>query len=158
MDRGHLAEGQKAQISVIAIPEKMFAGHIKSIGGTTGVPWDRHFDCSIAIDNPSPELRPGMSANVIITTETMRNVLWIPAQAVFESDGRSFVYLQSGSGFVPSDIKVVRRSESQVVITGLKEGELVEQGRFDELIQQGGLFAELNKQGQFAADAVEVES
>ncbi|HEV8042226.1 MAG TPA: HlyD family efflux transporter periplasmic adaptor subunit [Bryobacteraceae bacterium] len=125
LDRGHLAEGQKAGISVVAIPEKTFAGHIKNIGGTGGVPWDRHFDCSIAIDNPSPELRPGMSANVVITTETLRNVSWIPAQAVFESDGRSFVYLQSGAGFVPADIKVVRRSESQVVVTGLKDGAAV---------------------------------
>ena len=125
LDRGHLAEGQKAGISVVAIPEKTFAGHIKNIGGTGGVPWDRHFDCSIAIDNPSPELRPGMSARVVITTETLKNVLWIPAQAVFESDGRSFVYLQSGAGFVPADIKVVRRSESQVVVTGLKDGAAV---------------------------------
>jgi hypothetical protein len=125
LDRGHLAEGQKAAISVIALPEKTFAGHIKNIGGTAGSPWDRHFDCKITIDNPAPELRPGMSASIVITTETLRNVSWIPAQAVFESDGRSFVYVQSGTGFVPADIKVVRRSESQVVLTGLKDGALV---------------------------------
>ena len=124
LDRGHLAEGQKAAISVIALPEKTFAGHIKNIGGTAGSPWDRHFDCKITIDNPAPELRPGMSASIVITTETLRNVSWIPAQAVFESDGRSFVYVQSGTGFVPADIKVVRRSESQVVLTGLKDGAL----------------------------------
>ena len=125
LDRGHLAEGQKADISVIAIPERTFAGHIKIIGGTAGAPWDRHFDCKIVIENPSPELRPGMSAKVVLTTETLRNVSWIPAQAVFESDGRSFVYLQSGAAFVPADIKVVRRSESQVVLTGLKDGAVV---------------------------------
>jgi multidrug efflux pump subunit AcrA (membrane-fusion protein) len=125
LDRGHLAEGQNAEISVIALPEKTFGGHIKNIGGTAGSPWDRHFDCKIAIDNPAPELRPGMSARVVLTTETLRNVSWIPAQAVFESDGRSFVYLQSVTGFVPADIKVVRRSESQVVLTGLKDGAVV---------------------------------
>jgi hypothetical protein len=125
LDRGHLAEGQKADISVIAIPERTFAGHIKIIGGTAGAPWDRHFDCRIAIENPSPELRPGMSAKVVLTTETLRNVSWIPAQAVFESDGRSFVYLQSGAAFVPADIKVVRRSESQVVVEGLSQGQVV---------------------------------
>lgn len=126
LDRGHLAEGEKASITVIALPDRKYTGHIKNIGGTTGAPWDRHFDCRIALDNPSRELRPGMTAQIVITTETLRNVLWVPAQAVFESDGRAFVYSQSsGGGFVPSDIKVVRRSESQVVLTGLKENALV---------------------------------
>jgi len=125
LDRGHLAEGQKVEMTVVAVPEKSYSGRVKIIGGTTGSPWDRHFDCRIAIDNPSPELRPGMSANLVITTESLRDTLWVPAQAVFESDGRSFVYLQSKSSFVPADIKVVRRSESQVVLTGLKEGQVV---------------------------------
>jgi HlyD family secretion protein len=125
LDRGHLAENQRAAITVIATPEKAFVGHIINIGGTAGAPWDRHFDCKIAIENPSPELRPGMTARIVITTETLRNVSWIPAQAVFESDGRSFVYLQSGSSFVPADIKEVRRNESQVVFTGLKDNAVV---------------------------------
>ena len=138
LDRGHLAEGEKADISVIAVPEKQYAGHIKNIGGTAGAPWDRHFDCKIAIDNPSPELRPGMSATIVLTTEMLRNVTWVPAQAVFESDGRSFVYLQSGSGFVPADIKVVRRSESQVVLTGLKDGAMVAMANPDQQNKKTG--------------------
>ena len=39
------------------------------------------------------------------------------------------------------------------VILVLKDGELVEQGRYDELVAQGGLFAELDGQGRFVADA-----
>ncbi len=41
------------------------------------------------------------------------------------------------------------------LILVLKRGELVEQGRFDELVRLNGVFAELNRQGQFAADASE---
>jgi HlyD family secretion protein len=52
-------------------------------------------------------------------------VLSVPGQAVFESDGRTFVYVQSGSGFAPADVKLVRRGESQAVITGVKEGQVV---------------------------------
>lgn len=125
LDRGHLAEKQKAVIKVVALPEKSYTGSITNIGGTTGPPWDRHFDCKIAIDNPSPELRPGMTANVVITTEVLKAALWVPSQAVFESDGRSFVYLQTPSGYTPHDVKVVRRSESQVALTGLGEGQVV---------------------------------
>lgn len=41
------------------------------------------------------------------------------------------------------------------VILVLKDGELVEQGRYDELVAQGGLFAELAGQGKFVPDAVD---
>ena len=41
------------------------------------------------------------------------------------------------------------------VILVLKDGELVEQGRYDELVARGGLFAELDGQGRFVADATE---
>jgi len=40
------------------------------------------------------------------------------------------------------------------LILVLRDGALVEQGRYEELVRLGGLFAELDRQGQFAADAV----
>jgi ATP-binding cassette, subfamily B, beta-glucan exporter len=46
------------------------------------------------------------------------------------------------------------RDADQILV--LKDGRLVEQGNFDELIRLNGLFAELNSQGQFVADAVPV--
>jgi hypothetical protein len=98
---------------------------VKDLGGTTGSPWDRHFDCRITLERPTPELRPGMSARVAITTDTMRGALWLPAQALFEENGRTFVYVPSGSGFAPRDVKLVRRSESQVVIAGLAQRQVV---------------------------------
>jgi HlyD family secretion protein len=45
-------------------------------------------------------------------------VLWAPAQALFESDGRTFVYAQIPDGFRPRDVKSIRRS---VAIEGLPE-------------------------------------
>lgn len=125
LDRGHIAAGQKADITVVALPGRHFGGEIKSIGGTTGPPWDRRFDCRLGIKDAVPELRPGMSINAIITTEVLRNALWLPSQALFESDGRKFVYLKSGSSFTPHDVKLVQRSESQVVVEGLTEGQSV---------------------------------
>ena len=125
LDRGHLAAGEKVAITIIAVPDRPFIGHVKEIGGTTGQPWDRHFECKITLDNPSPELRPGMSATIVVTTEEMHNALWLPAQALFESDGRTFVYVRSGASFAPKDVALVRRNESKVVISGLGEGQEV---------------------------------
>jgi multidrug efflux pump subunit AcrA (membrane-fusion protein) len=121
-DRGHLSVSQPAEIRVIALPGRVFTGRVKDLGGTTGPPWERRFECKLSLDDPVPELRPGMSARLVVATEKMSGVLWLPAQALFESDGRNFVYLKSGSGFQSRDVKLVRRSESQVVIEGLNEG------------------------------------
>ncbi len=125
LDRGHLEVGQPAEIEVVALPGMKFTGKIKNIGGTTGPPWDRRFECKMSIEGASAELRPGMSTRIVVTTAVLPKVLWVPSQALFESDGRKFVYVQSPNGFVPRDVKLVRRSESQVVLTGLEEGQSV---------------------------------
>ncbi|HEY7336573.1 MAG TPA: efflux RND transporter periplasmic adaptor subunit [Bryobacteraceae bacterium] len=125
LDRGHLSSGQPVEVSVIAVPKRPFKGHVKEIGATTGPPWDRHFECVIAMDNPSPELRPGMSATIVVTTDQLRNVLWLPAQALFENDGRTFVYARSGGNFTAKDVVLQRRNETRVVVSGLEEGQEV---------------------------------
>ena len=125
LDRGHLSLGQKVSVRPAALAGRDFAGHIKSLGGTTGPPWNRSFECRIALDQAGPELRPGMSSNLTITVEALDNVLWVPSQAVFEIDGRTFVYVRKPEGFVPQDVALVRRSESQAVLTGIHEGDLV---------------------------------
>jgi HlyD family secretion protein len=125
LDRGHLDAGQKVTIRAAAIPGREFRGHVKSLGGTSGSAWDRRFECRIALDDTGPELRPGMTSNIQITVESLEDALWIPSQALFETDGRAFVYLQTPQGFVSRDVKLIRRSESQAVIAGLAEGEPV---------------------------------
>jgi multidrug efflux pump subunit AcrA (membrane-fusion protein) len=125
LDRGHLAVGQKVAINIIAIPNRDFVGHIKDLGSTTGPPWDRSFECKLMLDNPSPELRPGMSARIVVTTDELHNVLWLPAQALFESDGRTYVFVRTGETFTPKDVTLVRRNETRVIVSGLKEGQEV---------------------------------
>lgn len=132
LDRGHLSVNQKVSVAVVALAGKSFVGHVKNIGGTTGPAWDRKFECRIALDQAGPELRPGMTSNMIITIESMDDVLWIPSQALFESDGRSYVYQHTPKGFLPHDVTLVRRSESQAVITGISENELVAMSNPDQ--------------------------
>ncbi len=125
LDRGHIAVGQPVDVRVVALPGRPFQGHVKDLGGTGGPPWNRHFECKMRLDNPAPELRPGMSVNIVITTDLLKDALWIPAQALFESGSRTYVFVPSGSGFAPRDVKLARRSESQVVVDGLSVGQTV---------------------------------
>lgn len=124
-DRGHLAKDLDAELRVVALQGKILRGKVIDLGTTTGPPWNRRFEARLKVTDPAPELRPGMSVRLVIKTDTIRNALWIPAQALFESDGRSYVYVQHGEGFAAHDVKLVRKGESQVVIEGVKEGEKV---------------------------------
>ena len=125
LDRGHLSPGQVVAIEVMAAPDKKFTGRVADLGGTSGPPWNRHFESKIHLDNPSPELRPGMSVRIVVKTDMLPKALWLPAQAVFESGNRTYVYVPNGAGFVARDVKLLRRSESQVVVGDLAEGQVV---------------------------------
>jgi HlyD family secretion protein len=125
VDRGHLAPGQSVTVAVVALAGKSFPARVTSLGSSVGQPWDRRFDCRMALEQAGPELRPGMSSNLIITAEKLDSVLWVPSQALFERDGKSFVYLKTAAGFAPRDVTLVKRTESQVVLTGVSEGDTV---------------------------------
>jgi len=124
-DRGHLAIGQPIEVTVIALPGKTWKAKIKDLGGTTGPAWNRSFECKMSLDEGSPDLRPGMSTRMLVTTQTIPQALYLPAQALFESDGKHYVYQRGAAGFVRKTVSLVRRSESQAVIEGLREGETV---------------------------------
>jgi hypothetical protein len=87
----------------------------------------------------------------VITAETLDDALWIPFQALFESDGRTFVYRRTANGFLPHDVTLVRRSESQVVLTGVGEGDEVALSNPDQSAkpatapQQNGAMKALSK-------------
>ncbi len=87
---------QPAEVTIDAIPNKIFKGHVTEIGNTaivrsTGVAASqsttssqeaKDFKVVIAIDNPPDDIRPGLSCTGKITTATRSNVLAIPIQAL----------------------------------------------------------------------------
>jgi HlyD family secretion protein len=87
---------QAAEISIDAIPNKTFHGHVTEIGNTaiirsTGAAASqsavssqeaKDFKVVVAMDDPPAEIRPGLSCTAKITTATRQNVLTIPIQAL----------------------------------------------------------------------------
>jgi HlyD family secretion protein len=88
--------GQVAEITIDAIPNKTFVGHVTEIGDTailrsTGVAASqsaissqeaKDFKVVVAMDNPPDEVRPGLSCTAKITTATRKNAITIPIQAL----------------------------------------------------------------------------
>ena len=124
-DRAYLEVGQEVAVRPTAMPAQELRGRISLLGGASGNAWSRTFNCRIALEDTLPALRPGMTADIVITVETLDDVLWLPSQALFESDGRRFVYRETPEGFIATDVDLVRRTESQAVIAGLDEGETI---------------------------------
>jgi len=87
---------QKAALTIDAIPDKTFHGHVIEIGNTaivrsTGVAASqsqtssqeaKDFKVVIAMDDPPDDVRPGLSCTAKITTATRSNALTVPIQAL----------------------------------------------------------------------------
>lgn len=130
-DRDNLKEGQKATVQIDALPGRAFNAKVGALGGgasrgnffeTSAV---RQFDIGLQLDQLDPNMRSGSSLRVVIDGQELASALHVPRQAVFEKNGKNYVFLQIGDRFDRRDVKVVNRTESRAVISGLNEGDVI---------------------------------
>ena len=95
--------GQPAEVTVDALPGKTFKGHVTLVGdqallrstgiatsqSTTGTEEAKDFKVVVTLDNPTDELRPGLSCTAKITTAHKIDVLTLPIQALTMHDPAS---------------------------------------------------------------------
>lgn len=128
IDRSRIETGQPVEVQVDARPAQKFSGKVKAVAGqaSRAMFWesgsDRKFDVSFVLDVAEIPMRPGVTCDVQIKGEQVKNALLLPRQAVFEKDGKPVVYVRKGDSFEPLVIKVLHRSESRVAIDGVNEG------------------------------------
>jgi HlyD family secretion protein len=91
--------GQPADVTVDALPGRVFKGHVTLVGdqailrstgiatsqSTTGTEEAKDFKVVVTLDFPDPVLRPGLSTTAKITTAHKTNVLTLPIQALTNS-------------------------------------------------------------------------
>jgi len=96
----NVALGQIADVTVDALPGKIFKGRVTEVGdqallrttgvatsqSTTGTEEAKDFKVVVTLDVPSDELRPGLSCTAKITTASKPNTLTIPIQALVQRD------------------------------------------------------------------------
>ena len=92
----NIKNGQASDVTVDAIPGKVFKGHVTLVGdqallrstgiatsqSTTGTEEAKDFKVVVTLDQPSEGLRPGLSTTAKITTAEKSNVLALPIQAL----------------------------------------------------------------------------
>jgi HlyD family secretion protein len=88
--------GQPADVTVDAIPNRVFKGHVTLVGdqallrstgvatsqSTTGTEEAKDFKVVVTLDQPDDSLRPGLSTTAKITTAHKASVLSLPIQAL----------------------------------------------------------------------------
>jgi HlyD family secretion protein len=86
----NVAVGQPAKITIDAIPDRTFKGHVTEIGNSpiqaTGQAATNqqatNFKVVIVLDEDVPDVRPGFTTTAEITTATRKNVVAVPIPAV----------------------------------------------------------------------------
>ncbi len=137
---------QVAAITIEAMPNRTFAGHVIEIGNTailrssglaasqsaTSTQEAKDFKVVIALDNPPDEIRPGLSSSAKITTATRKSVLAIPIQALTVRTKGDLEPQQEGSPSAPANSNDKSRKEEIqgvfVVTAGHAEFRKVETG------------------------------
>lgn len=83
-----MSVGQKAKITVDALPDTTFAGTVVEIGSTAkrsqiaAADGQTNFEVKVVFDHDVPQVRPGMTADVEIETATHAKTTAVPVQAV----------------------------------------------------------------------------
>lgn len=129
-DRGRLKVGQEASVKIEAVPGKDFAARVDLISVlaradfSSGWPPVRNFGLGLVLRARDPRIRPGMTATARIAADRLPNVTLVPAETIFQKDGRPVVYRLNGSKFDEQSIEITRRGREQAAVSaGVNPGD-----------------------------------
>lgn len=123
--------GKTIQLQSDAWPGRTFDAKVFYTGDLVD-PDSRTITLRAIADNKDAALKPGMFVHVLFPTGSLDQVVQVPADALQDFEGRSFVFVYAGGDtFEARDVVVGRRTDKVVeIVKGLKNGE--------EIVVHGG--------------------
>jgi membrane fusion protein (multidrug efflux system) len=115
--------GQKATVTFSVFKDRTFPGRVDVIGVSadedTGI-----FPIRIVVPNPELTIYPGMIARARLAGRTIKNIILVPAEAVIEQFGLSFVYVVNSDHALKRQVKLGPAfGEKRQIASGLKAGD-----------------------------------
>ncbi len=115
--------GQKVTVTFGVFKNRTFPGRVDVIGVSadedTGI-----FPIRIEVPNPELIIYPGMIARARLAGRIVRNIILVPAEAVIEQFGVSFVYIVNGDHAIKTQVKLGPAfGEKRQILSGLKTGD-----------------------------------
>lgn len=127
-----IKEGLPARVKIDAFPEVQLTGKVKKISLMPDVtlkslnPDINVYLTRISLDESKEFLKPGMTAQVEILIEELKNVLTVPVNAIFFKDNQTYCTVLAGRNLMDRKVELGESNETMVEIkNGLKEGEKV---------------------------------
>jgi HlyD family secretion protein len=124
-DIGRLKVGLPASVRVDAFPDRRFQARVRQIAPravkTNNV---TSFEVKLQLDDPAPELRIGMTADIDFQTGTLQARTVVPTVAIVTEDGRPGVLLvgkRQEPTFQPVELGASSGKDTQI-LTGLESG------------------------------------
>jgi HlyD family secretion protein len=133
----NVALGQSADVTVDALPGKIFKGHVTEVGdqallrttgvatsqSTTGTEEAKDFKVVVTLDQSSglsqDDLRPGLSCTAKVTTAHKPNTLTIPIQALVQRDVTAEAQLYKNHGKTSTSTAVVGTNAKPTLVQGV---------------------------------------
>lgn len=107
--------GDKVNVLVSSVSETPFSGTVTALSPAPAA-GSLTYPMKVTLDNINAEVKPGMFAEVVITSDKTANVIALPSSAVRIKSGKAVVAV------IENDKKVVLRE----VVVGIDNGELAE--------------------------------
>lgn len=120
--------GNQIEITLAAFPDKIFEGMVISIDPAEKlVEGVVYYEVTIDFMESPQEIKPGMTADIVIKTASRKNVLVIPEEMIIKKDAKVTVQTINGDVLEQKEIVIgLVGSDGMVeIISGLNEGEEV---------------------------------
>jgi RND family efflux transporter MFP subunit len=120
----------EAYIRMDSFPDTSFKGHVIEVA-TLARDLERDskvkvFDVTVAIDENSAQLMPGMTVSCQIIVDQITDTLFVPLEALFQKGADNIVYVKKGNHFEPQPVSIGDQNQDFVIIVdGIKEGDEV---------------------------------
>lgn len=117
---------QDVHISMDAYPQKTLAGKVYMISPVVlgGRQETKTFEVRIRLKEKGINIKLGMSADIEIVVDRLKNALAIPSQAVIEKNGMKYVFLKIGSKARLTKVKTGLSNWTYTeLISGVNEGD-----------------------------------
>jgi len=127
-DADKVSPGQTANISMDAYQGKVFSGRVYMISPVVlgGKQEARTFEIRVRLEDKAIVVKPGMSADVEVIIDTLKNIVVVPSQAIMEKNDEKFVYIVKKGKAVRTAVATGRFNWNYTEITqGVNKGDIV---------------------------------
>ena len=138
VDIAQLRLRQRAQVTIDAYPDEIFPGNVVYVAPETTTSQGLVVvEVKVELEKADPRLKPGFTASVDVIVGEAKNVLFLPVEAVSQTERGNFVVVSKDHS--PTSRKVtlgISDGTNVEIKTGLEEGETVLSSGLEKLIEQ----------------------